>query len=1664
MLKKLIAGTLSILICSSAVTSTNVVDLINNNTKQDSSNSVSNENDYKLQSSNSLGNYITAMAEANNTGGSNESDNSEKNFTISNLDFDDKTGKILIQSTQTSDCKAVVSFIDDITCESVLEKVVNVNEGNSTISEETVNTLSLPEFYLVKAQLIDESGNVLSPVFTFNKYTKEMQEILAADIYDFNEDYVVNFDEREDTNFIVLNEETVIADSSETQNTLISADYDNNVYVFDNADDDIKSLESGKYLYVQPNENDIIAVSVEDVEINDNQVTVKGDSENIDNMFDFMKFESITENDEVTYDTSICDEDIEYEEGSLEKTGKLCFNLQKLSNKLASFSGSASQSFSYSHDFETANNCINVAPSLKFELKQEFNFYKKWSYINISFNLDNSLSLSLSVKASLPEGHEIEKDIAKATIPTGIPGVAIQSTVKLCLEIEGSFSVEYTTTTSRGFIYDSDTGYEPIEKDCTDNNKLSAKAQGTVFAGIKLSVAAVLIDEKIASFGIEAKIGIEITGELENTAAISGESTQFCNKALYCDDISDDTCHACDTCLNGEINFVASGGIKLSVLTHDFELTLASLSVKITDWYLSIDNEASGMSLINGMLPATWLSSAKNTKFGFGTCPNVAYKTTFNIFENTSGKKGSLSKVYITVDDKIFLSTDLDGNAALYCKNGSHSYKIYIFADKVAASGTFNINNATKNLSIGISYSGLSGSFSGTVSNDSNGSTITLPAASTNSINRNIKPTKVTTSSDMKITESGSLGDNITYILYNDGSLFINGYGETYDFSKSPFSNPKNVREVIFENRDEKNNKVITGIGNAVFKDCTNLDVVYLSNFIEKIGNNTFDGCLNLKYFRYNGKNDKTTNLRLPDNLISIGDYAFNNCTFKSLVIPSGIIKIGSYAFNNCSSAKIENVTFSKSALSIGKYAFANCKGLINISIPLMESIGSYAFSGCTSLKTAVIKEGIGSIGENTFNECIALQSLTLPYAGLSLTAIEKDSFPLSKSLFNKTISDGTYSVTGNSNYGIPKTLTSITITGGQRIPNNAFYGMSSLKTINLPNSITSIGNYAFYGCSSMESAKLPSKLTSIGNYAFANCSSAKFGTVSIPSSVITIGNYAFSGCKGFTNVIIPGTVKTLGSYAFSSCTSLKTAVIKEGIGSIGENTFNECIALQSLTLPYAGLSLTAIEKDSFPLSQYLFNKTISDGTYSATGNSSYGIPKTLTSITITGGQRIPNKAFYGMSRVETINLPNSITNIGNYAFYGCSSMESAKLPSKLTSIGNYAFANCSSAKFGTVSIPSSVITIGNYAFSGCKGFTNVIIPGTVKTLGSYAFSSCTSLKTAVIKEGIGSIGENTFNECIALQSLTLPYAGLSLTAIEKDSFPLSQYLFNKTISDGTYSATGNSSYGIPKTLTSITITGGQRIPNKAFYGMSRVETINLPNSITSIGNYAFYNCTGLSNLYIDKTSTDWANVNIGLDNNIIYVVNKIFNSISIKTQPKSATVAVNSTAKFTVKATGDNLKYQWQYSKDNGENWMNLNNTSSTTDTLNLVAAANRNNFLVRCVIKDVNGFTVVSKAAKLTIKTKLEITKQPESVTAEVNKTAEFTIEATGDNLKYQWQYSKDNGENWMNLNNTSSTTDTLNLVAAANRNNFLVRCAITDEYGESIESASAVLTVAK
>ena len=189
----------------------------------------------------------------------------------------------------------------------------------------------------------------------------------------------------------------------------------------------------------------------------------------------------------------------------------------------------------------------------------------------------------------------------------------------------------------------------------------------------------------------------------------------------------------------------------------------------------------------------------------------------------------------------------------------------------------------------------------------------------------------------------------------------------------------------------------------------------------------------------------------------------------------------------------------------------------------------------------------------------------------------------------------------------------------------------------------------------------------------------------------------------------------------------------------------------------------------------------------------------------------------------------------------------------------------------------------------------------------------------------------------------------------------------------------------------------------------------------------------------------------------------------SITAQPKSVTTTPGKAVSFSVAATGSGLKYQWQHSTNSGKTWSNNGSTGSTTNTLQLnssLITLARSGMQFRCVITDVNGNKEYSNAAVMTVKVPaITITSQPKSVTTAPNKAVSFSVAATGNGLKYQWQHSTNGGKTWSNNGSTGSTTNTLQLnssLVILSRNGMQFRCVITDVNGNKEYSNAAVMTV--
>ena len=423
--------------------------------------------------------------------------------------------------------------------------------------------------------------------------------------------------------------------------------------------------------------------------------------------------------------------------------------------------------------------------------------------------------------------------------------------------------------------------------------------------------------------------------------------------------------------------------------------------------------------------------------------------------------------------------------------------------------------------------------------------------------------------------------------------------------------------------------------------------------------------------------------------------------------------------------------------------------------------------------------------------------------------------------------------------------------------------------------------NSPFYDNNSVESVIIENGVTSIGVSAFPYCTSLT--SVTIPDSVTSICRSAFFGCRSLTNVTIPNSVTSIGNDAFYRCTNLTTVTIGNSVTSIGSSAFSGCTSLTSVTIPN---SVTSIGSSAFEGCTSLTSVTIPDSVTSI-DSSTFDSCTSLTSITIPNSvTSIGDYAFFYCGSLTSVTIPKSVTSIGDFAFKDCTSLTSVTIPNSVTSIGDYAFSDCTSLT--SVTIPNSVTSIGKETFYSCGNLTNIIIPDSVISIGDYAFYSCTSLTSVTIPDSVTSIGENAFFYCISLKSIEVSnnnknYSSEGGVLFNKDKTKLIQYPVENE----------RTTYNISNSVTSI--------DEGAFYNCTSLTNVTIPNSVTSIDNYAFYDCTSLKDVYYTGSQSEWNKINIGYYNqcltNATIHYNWVIETPLVTNEDETSFTVYNSTA-----------------------------------------------------------------------------------------------------------------------------------------------------------------------
>ena len=190
-------------------------------------------------------------------------------------------------------------------------------------------------------------------------------------------------------------------------------------------------------------------------------------------------------------------------------------------------------------------------------------------------------------------------------------------------------------------------------------------------------------------------------------------------------------------------------------------------------------------------------------------------------------------------------------------------------------------------------------------------------------------------------------------------------------------------------------------------------------------------------------------------------------------------------------------------------------------------------------------------------------------------------------------------------------------------------------------------------------------------------------------------------------------------------------------------------------------------------------------------------------------------------------------TTIGAYAFSDCENLESVELPNTVTDIKQRAFRRCKALT--SVSLSSILKNIDQYAFAHCSSLAGLTIPGTVEAIGDFAFYACNELVTITIPAGVQTIGKDAFGSCAKLSGIQVYNANADYSAVDG-------VLYNKQKTVLCQCPAGKTgSFTVPGSVT--------EIADYAFDYCTGLTSITIPNSITSLGEYAFDYCTGLTSV-----------------------------------------------------------------------------------------------------------------------------------------------------------------------------------------------------------------------
>lgn len=705
---------------------------------------------------------------------------------------------------------------------------------------------------------------------------------------------------------------------------------------------------------------------------------------------------------------------------------------------------------------------------------------------------------------------------------------------------------------------------------------------------------------------------------------------------------------------------------------------------------------------------------------------------------------------------------------------------------------------------------------------------------------------------------------------------------------QSPFYGCNKLTSIVFPER-------MTVLGNYAFAGksadyqdhydiCHVIQSVSFPSTLQRIGKNAFYLAEDLTSVTF------ADNTKLADasGVAAIGDYAFGYCkALSSIALPAGNPETPySIGANALYRTGLTSVTIPAGVGSLGKLCFFWNDKLTSVTFleGAKPTFGDNVFDSCYALPSITLPEGTTRISASMFKNCKVLTSITIPS---TVTSIGDSAFVDCKSLKTVTFTtydkDGAaYSRTANIGAGAftSTALTSFTFptleTGSLTLGKNLFAGCTELTSVTISKSVGSIDG-VLAGCSSIKSFTVDPENQNFSSVegdpilynkdqtAYRYIVGLLVGEFRVGSNITEIGANVFENQIALTKLIIPATVKSIGNNAFQGCALLETVVFEHTKDSatqitLGTSLFKNCYELTSVTLPG---NLKALPESTF-YNCYKLTDVVFPDVLETIGKEAFN-DAGLRSVTLSASvTTLGDSVFNGCANLVSVSLADTkITAIPKQTFYDCSSLTTVELPGGLTGIGTTAyagasaFADCTSLK--SITIPAGVTTIGNSAFRGCTSLETVTFEdaSALTTIGDSAFNSCAALKQISLPASLTKINSSAFSGCTLLETVTIS-ADAALTTLGSSAFKNCESLTSFTL-PASITTVGTSAFAGCKAMTTFTMASGiknlAKIDTSVFEGCESLTSIAIPDSVTSLGSKAFRECAALKSVTFGSES-----------------------------------------------------------------------------------------------------------------------------------------------------------------------------------------------------------------